>query len=63
MFAIRNETAGDHCAIDHLLDQGFSSGCHDLTDYRLRLGMPMPNVSFVARSPLALVASPRWRWF
>jgi predicted N-acetyltransferase YhbS len=60
MFTIYNETPGDLSAIDQLLDQGFGTDRHDLTVYRLRLGMAPPNVSFVARSRFALAASLRF---
>lgn len=49
MFTISQETAADHGAIESLLDQGFGPDRQTKTVYRLRLGAPVPELSFTAR--------------
>lgn len=60
MFSILPERAQDGAAVETLLDHAFGANRQERTVYKLRLGLPVEALSFVARRGRAVVGSLRF---
>ena len=60
MFSLLPERAEDGAAIDTLLDHAFGANRQERTVYKLRIGEPAPELSFVARLGSDFVGSIRF---
>lgn len=60
MFTLHAERPDDGAAIDTLLDHAFGANRQERTVYKLRIGDPVPDLSFVARRGGAFVGSIRF---